>query len=136
MTLTDAGALVALLDTDDPYHVACVAAARRLPTGPLLTTWVCFTEAMYLLGTVGGYRYQAALWNLRTTGRLVLHGLTAAEADRMAVLMAQYQDTPMDLADASLVVVAESRALRRVFTTDSDFYVYRLADGSALEVVP
>ena len=136
MTLTDAGALVALLDADDPYYTACVAAAQRLPAGPLLTTWVCFTEAMYLLGTVGGYRYQAALWNLRTTGRLVLHDLTAAEADRMAALMAQYQDTPMDLADASLVVVAESRALRRVFTTDSDFYVYRLADGSALEVVP
>jgi predicted nucleic acid-binding protein len=91
---------------------------------------------MYLLGTVGGYRYQAALWNLRATGRLVLHELTPAEADRMAALMAQYQDTPMDLADASLVVVAESRTLRRVFTTDSDFYVYRLADGSALEVVP
>ena len=61
MTLTDAGALVALLDADDGYHVACVAAAQRLPTGPLLTTWVCFTEATYLLGTVGGYRYQAAL---------------------------------------------------------------------------
>ena len=65
-----------------------------------------------------------------------MHELTAAEGDRMAVLMAQYQDTPMDLADASLVVVAESRALRRVFTTDADFYVYRLADGSALEVMP
>ena len=136
MTLTDAGALVALLDADDPYHAACVAVAQRLPAGPLLTTWVCFTEAMYLLGTVGGYRYQAALWSPRTAGRLVLHDLTATEADRMAILMAQYQDTPMDLADASLVVVAESRTLRRVFPTDSDFYVYRLADGSALEVVP
>jgi len=78
---------------------------------------------MYLLGAVGGYRYQAALWTLRVTGRLVLHDLTPAEADRMAILMAQYQDTPMDLADASLVAVAESRALRRVFTTDADFYV-------------
>jgi uncharacterized protein len=136
MTLTDAGALVALLDADDSYHAACVAAAERLPAGPLLTTWVCFTEAMSLLGTVGGYRYQAALWSLRATGRVVLHDLTPVEADRMAALMAQYQDTPMDLADASLVVVAESRGLRRVFTTDSDFYVYRLADGSALEVVP
>jgi predicted nucleic acid-binding protein len=136
MTLTDAGALVALLDADDPYHTACVAAAQHLPAGPLLTTGVCFTEAMYLLGSVGGYRYQAALWSLRATGRLVLHDLTPAEADRMVALMAQYQDTPMDLADASLVVIAESRALRRVFTTDSDFYVYRLADGSALEVVP
>jgi uncharacterized protein len=48
MTLTDTGPLVALLDADDPYHGACVAAAERLPSGPLLTTWVCFTEAMYL----------------------------------------------------------------------------------------
>ena len=136
MTLTDTGPLVALLDADDPYHAACVAAAQRLPSGPLLTTWVCFTEAMYLLGAVGGYRYQATLWHLRSAGRLVLHDLTAAEADRMAVLMERYQDTPMDLADASLVVVSESRSLRVVFTTDSDFHIYRLADGSALEVVP
>ena len=57
MTLTDTGPLVALLDVDDRYHAACVAAAQRLPFGPLLTTWVCFTEAMYLLGSVGGYRY-------------------------------------------------------------------------------
>jgi uncharacterized protein len=104
MTLTDAGALVALLDADDPYHTACVTAAQCLPAGPLLTTWVCFTEAMYLLGSVGGYRYQAALWSLRAAGRVVLHDLTPAEADRMAALMAPYQDTPMDLADASLVV--------------------------------
>jgi predicted nucleic acid-binding protein len=93
MTLTDAGALVALLDADDPAHTACVAAAGQLPAGPLLTTWVCFTEAMYLLGSVGGYRYQAALWELRTAGRLVLHDLTSAEADRMAALMGQYRDT-------------------------------------------
>ena len=136
MLLTDTGPLVALLDADDPYHAVCLTAARRLPSEPMMTTWVCFTEAMYLLGSVGAYRYQAALWRLRATGRLFLHELSPAEADRMAVLMAQYQDTPMDLADASLVVVAESRTLRRVFTTDSDFYVYRLADGSALEVVP
>ena len=53
----------------------------------------------------------------------------------MAALMAQYRDTPMDLADASLVAVAESRSMRRVFTVDTDFYIYRLVDGSALEVV-
>jgi hypothetical protein len=136
MTLTDTGPLVALLDKDDSYHAACVAAAQSLPFGPLLTTWPCFTEAMYLLGRVGGYPYQAELWKLRTAGRLVLHDLTAAETDRMAVLMEKYQDTPMDLADASLVVVAETRSLRRVFTVDRDFWVYRLSDGSALEILP
>jgi hypothetical protein len=136
MTLTDTGPLIAVLDVDDPYHAACAAAAQRLPSSPLLTTWVCFTEAMNLLGAVGAYPYQAALWYLRATGRIVLHDLTPAEADRMAALMEQYRDTPVDLADASLVAEAESRALRRVFTTDSDFHIYRLADGSALEVVP
>ena len=41
----------------------------------------------------------------------------------------------MDLADASLVAVAESHSMRRVFTVDTDFYIYRLVDGAALEVV-
>jgi uncharacterized protein len=90
---------------------------------------------MYLLGEAGGYPYEAALWNLRATGRLVLLDLTSEETDRMAVLMEKYKDTPMDLADASLVAVAESRSLTHVFTIDSDFFIYRLSDGSALEMV-
>lgn len=135
MILTDTGPLVALLDADDRYHAACLAAVSRLPPAPMVTTWPCFTEAMYLLGSVGGYRYQAALWHLRTTGRLLLHETTPAEVDRMEILMQQYQDTPMDLTDASLVTAAESREARRIFTVDAHFYIYRLADGSVLEVV-
>jgi predicted nucleic acid-binding protein len=90
---------------------------------------------MYLLGEIGGYPYQAALWTLRAEGRLVLLDLTKEETDRLAVLMEKYKDTPMDLADASLVAVAESRSFRRLFTVDNDFFIYRLSDGSALEVV-
>ena len=90
---------------------------------------------MYLLGVVGGYRYQNTLWQLRRDGRLILVDTTDKDADRMDALMAQYTNVPMDLADASLAAVAESRGYRRVFTIDSDFYVYRLADGSFLEVV-
>lgn len=133
--LTDTGPIVALLDTDDRYHAACVAALARLRAGPLLTTWPCFTEAMYLLGAVGGYSYQAALWNLWSTGRLVLHEPTAMEAERMAALMGQYRDAPMDLVDASLVAAAENRGLKQILTNDSYFYAYRLANGSTLEVV-
>ena len=135
MTLTDTGPLVALLDEDDDLHLSCVLASKRLPMEPMLTTWPCFTEAMYLLGDVGGHRYQSRLWTLRASGSLILHGLTLVETDRMQALMMKYEDTPMDLADASLVVTAESRSLTRIFTVDSDFYVYRLADGSALEVI-
>ena len=49
--------------------------------------------------------------------------------------MTQYANVPMDLADASLVAVAESRGVRRLFTIDTDFYIYLLADGSVLEVI-
>ncbi|RRR70688.1 MAG: PIN domain-containing protein [Candidatus Viridilinea halotolerans] len=133
--LTDTGPLVALLDRDDMHHAACLAVAQRLPARPLLTTWPCFTEAMYLLGAVGGYTYQAELWRLYATGKLVLHDLIPSELERMITLMAQYHDTPMDLADASLIAVAESQHLREIFSLDSDFYIYRLANKSVLHII-
>ncbi len=136
MTLTDTGPLVALIDKRDPNHIACMQTSQQLPPGPLVTTWPCLTEAMYLLGKVGGYQYQEKLWKLRTAGRLVLRELSSIETDRAEALMSQYRNVPMDLADASLVVAAESLSLFQIFSIDSDFYIYRLADGSALNVVP
>ena len=133
--LTDTGPLVAIMDEGEPHHSACVSVIRSLPPGPLQTTWPCFTEAMYLLDSFGGYRLQSRLWRARNEGKLLLLDLTSAEADRMNILMAKYVNVPMDLADASLVALAESRSIRRLFTIYSDFYIYRLADGSVLEVV-
>jgi predicted nucleic acid-binding protein len=136
MTLTDARPLIAFLDDDDRHHRACLAAAEDLPPGPLLTTWPCFSEAMFILHARGGYRYQAELWKMYLSGRLALHDLTPAELVRMARLMDDYKDTPMDLADASLVALAESRRIRAIFTFDHHFWIYRLVDGSAMEPIP
>lgn len=133
--LTDTGPLVALVNRNDPHHAPCLTVLKRLPAAPLVTTWPCFTEAMYLGYRAGGFPAQAALWLFRTTGRLLIHDLADQEIARMQALMENYKDTPMDLADASLVAAAESLNLTRIFTVDSDFYVYRLADGTALEVV-
>ena len=136
MTLTDTGPLVALVNEYDPNHTACAAAAKMLPAGPLLTTWPCFTEAMYLLFRAGGYPAQASLWQMRSSNQLGLHDLTVYEVDRMVSLMDKYRDTPMDLADASLVATAERIGAKRVFTLDGDFRIYRLANGSAFKIVP
>jgi hypothetical protein len=91
---------------------------------------------MYLVFQAGGYPAQAELWRWRTAGRLGLHDLTENEIERMAALMEKYKDRPMDLADASLVAAAERLGMRRIFTLDSDFHIYRLADSSALECIP
>ena len=133
--LTDTGPLIALLDEGDKHHAACRQVARGLPKSPLVTTWPCFTETMYYLSDTGGYRYQERLWRMRRDNRLILIDLTDAEIGRMDALMQQYRNVPMDLADASLVAVVESRNIRKLFTIDSDFFIYLLADGSVHDVV-
>lgn len=135
MILTDTGPLVALNDPNDSYHPASAATSQTLGDVVMLTTWQCFTEAMHFLGRDGGLYFQNRLWDMRRAGRLRIHLTTESEADRMEELMRQYGNRLMDLADASLIAAAESLSLRRVFTNDEDFYIYRLADGSALEVV-
>jgi predicted nucleic acid-binding protein len=134
--LCDAGPLVAIIDEDDPYHATCVATLRTLRSDKLLTTLACLTEAMHLLRRVGGWRVQDALWAHITDGIIRLHAPADEELERMRALMRDYADTPMDLADASLVAAAETLRQRRVFTVDKHFYVYRQRLGHAFEVVP
>jgi len=136
MILTDTGPLVAMFDRSDPQHSNAVGALQQFQADDLVTSWPCFTEAMYFLGSAGGYRLQLGLWQMRASSKLALFNLSEDEVDRMMDLMNKYQDLPMDLADASLVAVAEVRGFTQIFTFDSDFRIYRLADGSALEVVP
>lgn len=42
----------------------------------------------------------------------------------------------MDLADASLVALAEEENLDRIFTLDSEFRVYRLPRGKSFTAIP
>jgi predicted nucleic acid-binding protein len=135
-TLADAGPLVALIDEGQgEAHRTCVAALKSLP-GPLVTTWPCFTEAMYLLGELKGWIGQETLWRFIERGALGIHLQTDSDAKRMRVLMEKYIDTPMDLADASLVAAAETLRVHRIFTLDSDFRIYRINAANAFEVVP
>jgi predicted nucleic acid-binding protein len=135
LILTDTGPLVALIDGDDSEHSACVVALSRL-TRPLLTTWPCFTEAMYLLESAGGHPAQDELWSYVEDSLLEIHVSSPEERSRMRVLMRQYKDTPMDLADASLVAAAEKLGIRRIFTIDSDFHIYRINRRTTFEIVP
>lgn len=52
--------------------------------------------------------------------------MTSAHLPRIATLMDQYRDLPMDLADASLVLLAEELGEGRIVSTDErDFHAYR-----------
>ena len=135
MILCDTGPLIALIDPRDPDHSRCKALFPSL-RAPLMTTWMCVTEVMHFLGNGGGWAFQDEFWKLKD-GRVVsINDLTQQQVGRVKQLMEKYQNLPMDIADASLVALAEPTRIRRVFTLDAHFRIYRTASGEAFEVVP
>jgi predicted nucleic acid-binding protein len=135
VTLVDAGPLVALIDADEPDHESCVLAFEAADL-PLRTTWPAVTEAMYLLGRAAGSVGHQSLWRLPLSGRLQIADLSPEAVERSAALMDKYADRPMDLADATLVALAEEIGERRIITLDDDFQIYRIHGRGRFQLMP
>lgn len=135
MTLTDSGPLAAIYLPNDLHHARCVGALSSLSL-PMVTSMACFTEAMHFIGKARGSKGRANLWELAADGRLEVRSHTNEDLERMRTLMDKYDDLPMDLADASLVVLAEQLNVTLVFTLDSHFKAYRLRDRRCFLITP
>ena len=129
--IVDAGPLIGWFDAAD----ACPPMVRDylgVFRGELISTWPVLTEVCHLLpdSLVPGF--------LRWVGH---GGLTVVDVPAPATLaladrMDKYADLPMDLADASLIWVAESTGVLDLLTIDRrDFGIYRTARGKALRNV-
>lgn len=134
MTLCDAGVLLCLVDRGQPQHNAYVNAVSKL-TPPLITTWACMAEAMYLALHRGGWPMQKQLSKLLLIRLLTIYDIQQDNYDRLFELMEQYQDRPMDLADATLVLTAEKTGENQILTLDSDFLFYRIDGRSNFNIV-
>ena len=126
--------MIALADKGQRTHSECAEAVKKL-SGTLITTWACFTEALYFLHGIRGWHGQDALWQYVKEQEIFLHSPKGAEPLRAYELMKKYHDMPLDFADASLVVLAEARGLNRIITADSDFFAYRIHDKDSFEVI-
>jgi uncharacterized protein len=83
---------------------------------------------MYLALHRGGWHMQKQLGQLLLDKLLTVYEIQESDYSRLFVLMEQYRDRPMDLADATLVLVAEKTGYRQILTLDSDFLFYRIGD--------
>jgi predicted nucleic acid-binding protein len=81
------------------------------------------TEAIYLLARYA--KAQDALFELLQNGALKIALRIEDHVDALRRLMQKYRDTPMSLADACLVRMAEIHDRHDVLTLDADFSVYR-----------
>ena len=125
MIIADTGFWLALANRKDRHHGRAGQVLSKLQE-PLVTTWPVMTETCYLLLNRLGNRAQRAFIESFAAGAFEAHRLNREDAPRVASLMKQYADLPMDLADASLVVVAEYLGHGRILSTDRrNFGTYR-----------
>jgi predicted nucleic acid-binding protein len=134
MILCDAGVLLCLVDRTQPQHNAYKNTVMRLAK-PLVTTWSCLTEAMYLALHRGGWQMQKQLGQLLLDKLLVVYNIQESDFSRLLGLMEQYRDRPMDLADATLVLVAEKTGYRQILTLDADFLFYRIQNQGSFDII-
>ena len=132
--LIDTGAILALLDRDDRWHEPCVDAFVTLRL-PLLTSSAVLTELFRLVGDRP--REVDAAWAFLCSGAVSVAAIGAADLPALDALMVRYRDRPMDVADATLVYLAERESLTSVFTVDhDDFDTYRIAGRRRFRIVP
>ena len=71
------------------------------------------------------------------SGALVCHDLPRESAAWFRLFFKRYADHEPQLADASLVYLAEKEKIGTVFTLDRrDFSIYRTSSGAALTILP
>lgn len=121
-TLIDAGPLIGLFDRSDQYHFKALRFIEDYQ-GTLWTTWPVLTEVAHMLDF--STKVQLAFMEWIRRGGLQLVDLTQDHLERIIALSEKFQDVPMDLADASLIVASEEKGIREIASIDSDFYIYR-----------
>jgi len=130
--LVDAGPLVALFDENDAWHDWAATQAGRLPP-PWLTCEAALSEALHLLEF-----HPSGLQRLTTMlerGALIVRFSFADEMSAVVKLLRRYATTPMSLADACLVRMAETIEDAFVLTTDGDFRVYRKNNRQVIPLI-
>ncbi|MDN5874260.1 MAG: hypothetical protein L0H29_07770 [Sinobacteraceae bacterium] len=121
-TLIDSGPCIALFDASDNWHRRVVSFMSDF-RGQLMTSWAAITEVSHMLDFNLQVQLDFLEWIERGAVKLALIEQTEIYAIRR--MMHKYTDVPMNLADASLLYLAEREGIKNVVSIDSDFSIYR-----------
>lgn len=127
--IVDAGPLIALFDKDDKYHNSVIKFLKTFD-GQLITSWPAITEVTHLLSFNVNVQIDFLEWLKREAVTIV--NLENIHLERIIQLSKKYSDVPMDLADSSLIVIAELTNITEIITIDSDYYIYKTKNKKSL----
>lgn len=129
-TLIEAGPIIALFDNSDKYHERLLDFMKSFE-GKLISTWPVLTEVCYMLDFNKETQHDFLDWVIM--GGIDVHNLEQWQLSSIRDIMKTYSDLPADLADTTLLEVADSRGLSSIITLDRDFSVYKLENGQSLK---
>ena len=130
MIIVDTGFWVALANKNDNYHEAVKKTFAKY-NEPLITTWCVVTENCYFLQSRRGVEGAITFINAMSKGLFEVFEMKNNDVLRIRELMTKYKDLPMDLADASLVVLAEKCQTGRILSLDiKDFSIYQWGNNN------
>ncbi len=132
MIIADTGPLVAYLDRSDQHHLWAKEVMGTL-TEPLLTCDAVLAEVTFLLQR--GRIAPGLPMQMIERGVLKSGFSTAGEAHTLRALLERYDEVPMSLADACVVRMSELHSRAKVWTTDSDFTIYRRHRRSLIPLI-
>jgi len=127
--IIDAGPLIALFDKDDKYHNSVIKFLKTFD-GQLITSWPVITEVTHLLSFNVNVQIDFLEWLKREAVTII--NLENIHLERIIQLSKKYSDVPMDLADSSLIVIAELTNITDIITIDSDYYIYKTKNKKSL----
>ncbi len=130
--LIDAGPIIALFNKNDKYHEKIKIFMKNYE-GKLISTWPVVTEVSHMLDFNIQTQIDFLTWI--KLGGVSVENLEKEDLNRIIELSKKYSDIPMDLADASLIVLSEKMKIKQIITIDSDYYVYRTINKEMLENV-
>jgi hypothetical protein len=121
-TLIDSGPLIALFDGSDKHHSKVVEFLKTFK-GELVTSWSVITEVSHMLDF--NLRVQIDFLKWVELDALRLYEISQNDIAHIIAMMEKYNDIPMDLADASLMYIANREGIKDIISIDSDFDIYR-----------
>lgn len=134
IAIVDSGPLVAVANTADPAHRACLAALQT-PGFHLVIPALCVAEAAFLIHQRRGPLIEARF--LRGLESFDVQAPLAGDWPRIAELVEQYSDFPLGGTDASVVATAERLRAETIITLDRrHFGVVRPIHCGELRLLP
>lgn len=134
--IADTGALLAIADEDDVYHLTVLQYAASVRS-PIIVPAQVVSELCYMLLENLGTESELNFLRTLVKREMLLEAFTLDDLSRAIEILEQYRDAEFGMVDATIMAMAERLKIKTILTIDRrDFSLFRPRHCDALTLVP